>query len=538
MNFLDLAIKSVLAGTVGWTAICLLRRSSASARHVTLFLTLVGVSLLPLISFFVPRWYVPFLRLTDATAVAPLSVAPAEPIATQTVAGSALDPVTILFSVWIGVASLLCLRVFVNLFRLSRTERNLAMSIDPGLQALVAERCRESGRHVLLLEGLDHEPPMTWGHYRPVLVLPGDARSWPEDRLNSVVLHELAHIERGDWLASMFAQLACAVYWFNPFVWVIRKQMEIESETAADDRVLSMGVSATQYASHLVAVSKDLFVGRSATQVALAMARPGKLDRRIRAILESRRSRRSMRGSVTLGLAAMIVGVVGLLAAAAPTVVKEVSNKGPEVTLSSGVASSEDVTSDVEPDSKPTADDSTALESVNEDQSQGDIESPGQASAATGDERNVPQETPSEPAKSPSHPNVKPNTKPNPVVDAAAKAKPMPAPAPRPATKLEIKQADIPNSIHIDFDTADFKQEMKDASAEVESATRDAMKTVGDSPINNKAFIDGLRVFTKATTKLALESATKVTKVQLEAALKEAKKVQAQHQPPAVTHPH
>jgi len=527
VNFLDLAIKSVLAGTVGWTAIFLLRRSSASARHMTLFLTLIGVSLLPVISFFVPRWYVPFLKLNEtAPAVSAHSGSGFPGSVTSVVAPVAttmpVDPMTVLLAVWIGVGVLLCVRMFVNLGRLSRAERKLAMSIDPGLQALVAERCRESGRHVLLLDGLENEPPMTWGHYRPVLVLPGDAGAWPEDRLNSVVLHELAHIERGDWLASMFAQLACAIYWFNPFVWVIRKQLEIESETAADDRVLSMGISATQYATHLVEVSKNISAGRSSTQVALAMARPGKLDRRIRAILESTRSRRTLRGSVTLALAASIVAIAGLLAAAAPTVIRQARQIPPDVKVSSSRVSSEDSTdplgqgpADNNPDS---GDQDQATDSAN--------------TLYSGDLNALPNRNLDSRAhtKSPDHAKEivvpTPKVAPHPKLSTTPNLKPQPTTNPHSDPNLGLKVTGTDGPITVDFDMKEFGKEMENVKAEVESATKDAVKEIGASSVDRKAMMEGLNAFTKATTKLALESASKVSKASIQAALKEAKKVQ------------
>jgi hypothetical protein len=225
-------------------------------------------------------------------------------------------------SVWGVVAGILTLVAFTRLMRLKRLESRLQMSDDPILNATVAEHCRKLNRHVLLLEGVQGQSPMTWGHGRPVLLLPPDASQWPEDRLRSVVLHELAHIERSDWLVSVFAQFATALFWFNPAVWLIARLMEAESETAADDRVLALGISGPQYASHLLALVRQLSGAKSADRAGIAMARNARLDGRICAILESRRCRRSARGFVALGWAACIAAAVTLVGTATPTVMK------------------------------------------------------------------------------------------------------------------------------------------------------------------------------------------------------------------------
>ena len=62
--------------------------------------------------------------------------------------------------------------------------------------------------------------PMAWGFFRPVILLPKGARFWPRERLQAVLLHELAHVRRRDGLTQMLVLLACAVYWFNPLMWI------------------------------------------------------------------------------------------------------------------------------------------------------------------------------------------------------------------------------------------------------------------------------------------------------------------------------
>ncbi|AIE85388.1 M56 family metallopeptidase [Fimbriimonas ginsengisoli] len=326
---LDLVVKSVAVSLCGLLAAAFLRNGSAAARHLVLVLTLAGLLALPIASALLPRWQVPFVRIEVAAPPVESSSA-----VRSSVAQAPAPDVPPLAIAWGLVAGALALRVMLSLARLRRMESRLSMAGHPALQSAVTEHCRRSGRHVLLLEGKPSEPPMMWGHFRPVLLLPSDAADWPTERLCSVVLHELAHVERGDWLASMTAQLTCALYWFNPLVWVVARQIAKESENAADDRVLGGGLPATQYASHLLEVLRDLRRSQPAADAALAMARPGVLDGRLRAILEERRCRRPVRGAAALGMVSVLSGIVVAIGAAGPTIVRQVANgSGPSVAV-------------------------------------------------------------------------------------------------------------------------------------------------------------------------------------------------------------
>ena len=81
---------------------------------------------------------------------------------------------------------------------------------------------------------------MTWGILRPTLLLPG-CRRVAGRRARLVLLHELAHIRRWDFLTQSLGRLACALYWFNPLAWLALAQARAEQERACDDCVLNSG---------------------------------------------------------------------------------------------------------------------------------------------------------------------------------------------------------------------------------------------------------------------------------------------------------
>src|SRR4029077_12778409 len=136
--------------------------------------------------------------------------------------------------------------------------------------------------------------PLTWGLFRPVIVLPSGAEHWPEDRRRVVLSHELAHIARHDWLLQICAELVRALYWFHPLAWLAAARLRQESERACDDAVLRTGIAPCLYASQLLDLARTLENSGRAWSTALAIARPSNLERRFAAMLNPSINRRRL----------------------------------------------------------------------------------------------------------------------------------------------------------------------------------------------------------------------------------------------------
>src|SRR6185503_9330111 len=159
--------------------------------------------------------------------------------------------------------------------------------------------------------------PMTFGVINPVVLLPGDADEWPEERRRIVLLHELAHVHRLDSLTHIFTQIACAVYWFNPLVWIAAARLRAEAERACDDWVLRAGMRASTYADHLLDMVRT--IGRLHTPAAaLPMAQRSTFEGRLLAILEPGLNRNGLTRGQAVLLTAIIAVVVFPLAAVTP----------------------------------------------------------------------------------------------------------------------------------------------------------------------------------------------------------------------------
>ncbi len=155
--------------------------------------------------------------------------------------------------------------------------------------------------------------PLTWGVFKPVVLLPRASEEWTDERIRMVLLHEVAHIQRLDALTQSLAQVACALFWINPLAWWGASQMRAERERACDDCVLARGERASTYAEHLLDIARSF---KAATpSAAVSMAARSELEGRLLDILDGDRPRRAVtRASV--GILA-VVGALVLLPLAA-----------------------------------------------------------------------------------------------------------------------------------------------------------------------------------------------------------------------------
>ena len=174
------------------------------------------------------------------------------------------------------------------------------MPLDRGeIPALTTALCGALGisRPVSVRLSGERVMPMVWGAFRPVILLPAEATSWTAELRRDVLLHELAHVRRHDYLNQLVTRLACAVHWFNPLAWMAARRLRAERERACDDHVLGTGASACDYAEHLVAVARGLRPAARGT-LGVPMAGRSSFGERVVALLDEGRARGVLTGTL------------------------------------------------------------------------------------------------------------------------------------------------------------------------------------------------------------------------------------------------
>lgn len=282
--------KSALISGAALLLVALLRKRSAADRAALLRVGILLLLLLPVISLVLPALKVetaPVAASAQAFDLTPLPVADLSSVP-ATMAAPAEASIWHNIELLAGLAYaagllLVGLRLGIGILTLRRWTRT-AREVTASAWTDALARSAKSGQLTpLLLASDDVASPMSWGLRQPVILLDSDALARPEDA-GAIIAHEMAHVTRGDWLALVMARAAVAIFWFNPLVWLLEREVMQQAEEAADSHALAQ-VEPARYAQTLVTCARQ----RRARVPANSIAASGnRLTRRVRAILDGR----------------------------------------------------------------------------------------------------------------------------------------------------------------------------------------------------------------------------------------------------------
>ena len=294
-------------------ALCIsrmLRNRSADLRRLVFSTTIVAMFVAAAATPMLPRWtavtplWLHFQRPASAAVAGASLSSPTADDATELTApvSRPMPPQTstrridltawLIPLIWFAGAATLLTRFAINLRGLYRLRKASDAVTDAGLLANVAR----FGRRVRLWRNDAIGAPVTWGIVRPIILVPAGFEELPAESRDAVIRHELAHIQAHDFLMRGLAEIARALIWFQPLVWIVWRQLREEQELACDNCVLAAGGKPSAYAKLLL--DWDARPGMDSL-IAVGIAHRSCLKRRLYALLDTdlRRDDDSGRGS-------------------------------------------------------------------------------------------------------------------------------------------------------------------------------------------------------------------------------------------------
>lgn len=122
--------------------------------------------------------------------------------------------------------------------------------------------------------------PITIGHLKPLILLPiGMITGLPQDQIEAIISHELAHIKRYDFLINMVQSFIETLFFYHPLVWWLSALINSERENCCDDIAIQVCGDAVSYSKALYNVQQ---IRKSESALALAaIGKKNQLYRRI-----------------------------------------------------------------------------------------------------------------------------------------------------------------------------------------------------------------------------------------------------------------
>jgi beta-lactamase regulating signal transducer with metallopeptidase domain len=229
------------------------------------------------------------------------------------------------FLIWAVGVGLAMARLASGLWRLGRLRRSCtpidvakigAADFDPTLRRTL-ESINSAGATVASSESV--RVPSAIGFWKRTIVLPAWAlREMQAEDLNVILLHEFAHLQRGDDWTNLIQKVVRALFFFHPAVWWIESRLSMEREMACDDAVLAETANPHEYASCLVSLLEKSLAHRPAngqlSMVQAAVHRAREASLRLARILDAKRPAATRVWKPALGMVAVFfVGCLAVL---------------------------------------------------------------------------------------------------------------------------------------------------------------------------------------------------------------------------------
>jgi beta-lactamase regulating signal transducer with metallopeptidase domain len=271
-RMLNSVAEGLVIGLFAWVLLRVMGRRNSSTRFAVWFSALLAIAAVPLFSLTGPH-STSAGRVTTAITI-PSSWA-----------------LTVL-AMWAMIASVSLARVGIGLWQLRKLRASCSHVDTSTLDPVARETLHRFHpvRSVQLCESDRVRVPTALGFLKPLVVIPPWAiHELSPAELNSILIHELAHLRRWDDWTNLAQQVLKALLFFHPAVWWIENKLALEREMACDDAVLAETANPRGYAQCLVSLAEKSFMRRGLAMAQAIVNRLHQTSLRVSQILDGNR---------------------------------------------------------------------------------------------------------------------------------------------------------------------------------------------------------------------------------------------------------
>ena len=156
---------------------------------------------------------------------------------------------------WLMIISFKCVKLFTGLYSIQQIKRRNTSSVGSYWSLRVQQLSAQLGikGHVQFLQSGIVKVPTVIGHFKPIIFFPlGALTALPPEDVEAILMHELAHIRRRDYLVNLLQHFAEIIFFFNPAVLWVSDLIKTERENCCDDIALQQMDNKKTYINALV----------------------------------------------------------------------------------------------------------------------------------------------------------------------------------------------------------------------------------------------------------------------------------------------
>ncbi|GEM_PF-5270992 len=203
-------------------------------------------------------------------------------------------------------------RILVGFFRLHHFSNNGTQLLPNSWSTRLLTLQQLFGIQRRIKIRLSHlvESPITYQFFRPIILLPVSLFTHLSDeQIEVLLLHELAHIKRQDYLVNLLQSCIEVLFFYHPLIWWMSKQVRLEREHCCDDRVMNLRHNPMLYAQTLTQIQGQHY----SLKTKLAMSATGNtrdFSKRIYRLFEQKEPYATLRNSAAALLLLLFSGAM------------------------------------------------------------------------------------------------------------------------------------------------------------------------------------------------------------------------------------
>ena len=203
-------------------------------------------------------------------------------------------------------------RILVGFFRLHHFSNNGTQLLPRSWDTRLLTLQQLAGIYRPIKVRLSHlvESPITYQFFRPIILLPISLFTHLSDeQIEVLLLHELAHIKRQDYLVNLLQSCIEVLFFYHPLIWWMSKQVRLEREHCCDDRVMNLRHNPMLYAQTLTQIQGQHYSFK--TKLAMsATGNTGDFSKRIYRLFQQKEPYATLRNSAAALLLLLFSGAM------------------------------------------------------------------------------------------------------------------------------------------------------------------------------------------------------------------------------------